>query len=180
MAFIKVMLIIVFMLMEQICLHPMEVATKCDSLILPWECGQEVALDELYMSWKVGGSADCGCTNKCFFPGIPLSVDAPLLHDSNGKLIVLLEVQCHELKHGVKLPGEQVIILTHGLLSSGTYTIVNDTIWITYPTGVADDDYQVTLSVDDGITTSEDLTQVVTLELAVHLTFYPDPFETSV
>jgi hypothetical protein len=46
-----------------------------------WSCGTSVSLENYYMAWQTAQNKGCGCNNKCYSPGFPLAVAAPLTAD---------------------------------------------------------------------------------------------------
>jgi hypothetical protein len=49
--------------------------------MITWVCGDEITLDNFYMSWQTAQNKGCECSNKCFSPGYPLVVRTPLIGD---------------------------------------------------------------------------------------------------
>lgn len=57
------------------------VGTPVDFGKINWACGTSVSLENYYMSWQTAQNKGCDCNNKCYSPGIPLAVAAPLTAD---------------------------------------------------------------------------------------------------
>ena len=58
---------------------PIPVNVSLDTYTFSWECGSEIELRDLYMSWKTIVSGTCGCTSSHCYSEATILVEAPLI-----------------------------------------------------------------------------------------------------